>query len=130
MNNNNDIHLHMGDTFEDGHKPGIIRLKDENGSFATVNLYMEPHHLEQLRDTCQRQLDVINRVLPSNAPAEVLAAPYLSPPLTPPLEGQSFEMDLPDPLPDPLPRVEVIESHAAPVEEEKVIVLDESDTPF
>jgi hypothetical protein len=103
MNNNSDIHLHTGDSFEDGYRPGIIRIRGKRDGIALVSIYMEPEHLQALRDVCNQQLDQINRILPSNAPAEELAAPWIEPP----------------PSPDATP--------AAPVEGEKVIVLDDNE---
>lgn len=147
MNNNNDIHLHAGDTFQDGHKPGIIRLKGKNEGIASVNLYMEPEHLEQLRDTCQRQIDAIRRAtlaesirtsesqwiqgraddrkpadfLGLNAPAEELAAAYIHGPEGP-VEGVEVLLD----------RTEnAALLSAAPPDAERVIVLDDTpDVPF
>lgn len=115
MYNDNSIHLRAGDVFEGGHKPGIIRIRADKHGIACVSLFMEPEHLEQLRDECQRQIWELEKQsaeaarLPSNAPAAELAAQVgaLEPTAAPPLDGQPAH------------------DHG-----EQVIALDEPDIPF
>ncbi len=79
--------------FAEGYKLGSMVVHDACLHFMADNPVPQ---LEQLRDECQRQIDALNRVLPSNASAEELAAPYLMPSAAPPLEGQPLY----DPPPD------------------------------
>ncbi len=135
-----DLHVATDDEITAGHRPGIIRIGGVSIYFNDALYEKDITQLQRLREIVQVQINAIvgegiqaagelspvhrpeilepgipwpppqgHEVLKeANAPAEELAAPWIAPP---------------PPQPTAAPE-------GQPVEEEKVVVLDESDVPF
>lgn len=141
-----DLHTTAGDEITAGHRPGIIRIADASIYLHDALYENDVTQLQRLKEVIQVQINAIiaargqaGRTFPSNGSrGEVCTCvgPHR-------IDNREchyralgalpvMDMEFPDPLPDPLPHVEVIEPYAAPVEEEKVIALDNApdDIPF